>query len=196
MPAKAQNVQTDPLRWLQDHGDALFRYALLRIGDQTVAEELVQETLLAALGAQERFAGRSSERTWFLGILKHKTLDYFRRCSREQRVSDLPGEEYEIDDLFNRQGVWRKYPRPWPALPEETLENREFWEAFHRCLSGLPQRLAEVFALRELDEMETEEICDLLQVSATNVWTILHRARLRLRQCLEVRWFNPKKADK
>jgi len=189
MTEETASGRLDPARWVDDHGDALFRYALARIGDRDTAEELVQEALLAALGARDRFTGQSSERTWLIGILKHKMIDHLRRPSQEQAASGLDSLETQSEDVFDRRGVWRQYPRRWRGRPEQTLEDEEFWVVFQRCFSGLPRRLAEVFALRELDEMATESICDVLSVSATNLWTLLYRARLRLRRCLEVHWF-------
>lgn len=185
----------DPELWLEDHGDYLFRYALVRLQDREIAEDMVQETLLAALRAREKFQARSSVRTWLVGILKHKVLDHFRKSYREPPISDLLSSEDPSEALFDEKGKWKPGPIPWADDPRALLEQKEFWETFLRCMSDLPRRLAQVFALRELDGLKGEEICNLTKISATNLGVMLHRARLRLRRCLEINWF-VQKAEK
>ena len=75
-------LKLDPVQWLDKYGDYLYRYALMRVRDSAIAEDILQETLLAALGASQNHAGLSSERTWLVGIMKHKVVDYFRRVGR------------------------------------------------------------------------------------------------------------------
>jgi RNA polymerase sigma-70 factor (ECF subfamily) len=183
----------DPDRWVRSHGDALYRYALLRLGDADRAEDVVQETLLAALRAKKRFAGQSSERTWLVGILRHKIADRLRQHFRDKPSSACGEEKEDSETFFRRDGVWLEKPRRWSGLPEDVLEEQEFWEVLRGCLAGLPPRLAEAFTLRELDDLDSPKTCDVLGVSATNLWTLLHRARLRLRKCLEIRWFGEKR---
>ncbi len=179
----------DPEQWLADHGDALFRYALLHVADRSVAEDLVQETLLGALKARESFAGRSSTRTWLTGILKHKICDHVRRKTRRQPEEDLAAADELIADQFNQHGLWSGGPRKWRGDPSSAFDNAEFWDVLTRCLEALPERLRAAFAQREIEATPTEEICKLLDVTATNLWTLLHRARTRLRACLERNWF-------
>lgn len=169
----------DPEVWVEQHGDYLFRYALFRLRDPDLAESLVQETFLAALHSQEKFAGRSSERTWLVGILKHKIIDYFRRSSREQSE----------EEFFNERGYWKVEPEEWRLDPSAVIENQEFWRALTHCVSELSPRLANAFLLREVDGLSSEEVCKTLNISAPNLWVMLHRARLHLRQCLEKHWF-------
>lgn len=173
--------RTDPDRWVAEHGDALLRYALARVGEREAALDLVQEALLAALRGRAAFAGRSSVRTWLTGILRHKILDHFRARSRDPAA---PGPEPETE-LFDGHGRWRSPPGPWPADPSDALGRRQFWEALQRCLGELPPRHASAFALRELEGLETAELCKALEATPTNIWVILHRARLALRRCLE-----------
>lgn len=180
---------SDPSQWVDRHGDYLFRYALLRLRNRELAEEMVQETFLAALTARENFAGRSAERSWLVGILKHKIVDHFRRQQRERPASEIDNSPEWLDSLFDAKGWWREGPREWSAEPSKTLEQKEFWEVFFRCLSGLPTRQADAFSLRELEHLETDQICKVLQVSATNLWVVLHRARMRLWRCLDSNWF-------
>jgi len=183
---KAGRTKIDPEKWVDRHGDILYRFALLRVGDPSVAEDLVQESLCAAYEARERFSGRSSERTWLVGILKHKIADHFRRGAREIVVSDgferAAGEE---GDAFDERGRWRTPPVEWGGSPEDLVENHEFWEVFHHCLDGLSEGLRRVFSLRELDGLESGEVCKVLGITPTNLWVGLHRARNGLRKCLE-----------
>lgn len=176
---------------LTQHRPVLFRYALLTLRDADLAEDVVQETLLAALQAAAGFAERASLRTWLIGILKHKIADQQRRRARETQLFELdrigPDEDIE-EDLFNAEGGWHSPPKAW-SHPEQSLEQEEFWRIYEWCQQSLPLRQAKVFMLRELVGLEPEEICKELGFSSTNYWVTLHRARLRLRLCLETRWF-------
>jgi RNA polymerase sigma-70 factor (ECF subfamily) len=191
-PDSSRHESCDPSAWLDQHGDALFRYALLHLGDRTAAEDAVQDTLLAALTARERFTGRSSERTWLIGILKHKIVDRVREATRERPLADLDATAELVAGCFDQRGKWSPGPRRWSSGSDEPFQQREFWDIFRFCASRLPPSLSGAFLLREMAEMATEEICKLLSVTATNLWTMLHRARTRLRECLEVNWFGRK----
>jgi len=183
----------DPSTWVDAHGDVLYRYALLRVKDTHVAEDLVQETFISALEGLGAFKGGSSVRTWLVGILKHKILDYFRRNTREIASADLTALEGETEDeTFNRLEQWRHAPSSWKDSPDKLLENKEFWEVFVRCLEGMPESFRRAFALRELDGLGTEEACKILGVTSTNLWVMLHRARAKLRNCLDDNWFGEK----
>ena len=164
----------------------MFRYALTRTGDRDVAEDLVQESLLAALRARDRFAERSTEQTWLIGILRHNIAAHFRRSNREleEEMTDSPD-----DCWFDGTGHWNNGPSRWPRDPSAVLEDREFWDIVQACLSKLPPLLAEAFCSRELDEMNTEEICRTLDITVTNLGVRLYRARMGLRRCLEANWF-------
>lgn len=192
-PRATESVLADPEVWVERHGDYLYRYAMFRLRDATLAEDVVQETLLAALQAYGSFKGRGSERTWLTGILKHKMIDYFRRISREASVEESEAQ-FEHSEFF-RDGEWRDHwkveyaPTEWHANPEELLEQGEFWEVFSQCLAPLPARISSAFTLREVDGLTSEEICEVLNVTVNNLWVMLHRARMHLRRCLEVNWF-------
>lgn len=181
----------EPEKWLDDHGAALYSFALARTRDEHLAEEAVQETLLAALESRERFSGQSSLRTWLIGILKHKLMDHFRRSSRETTL-DAPDEgvdldECAVDEMFVSDGHWRERLADW-GNPEELLERGQFMAILQRCLDALPPRLARLFWLREVMEEDTENICKEMAITPTNLWTMLHRGRLGLRQCLDRNW--------
>jgi RNA polymerase sigma-70 factor (ECF subfamily) len=170
----------------------LLRYALLQLRNPAQAEDAVQETLLAALEGRERFSGRSSLRTWLTGLLKHKIIDHLRRSGREQPLVSADDDRSEadaVDALFVEDGHWREFPAQWGS-PAKAFENSRFWSAFELCLQRLPARTAKVFTMREVMEMTTDEICQELDITTTNCWVMLHRARLMLRECLEMTWFD------
>jgi RNA polymerase sigma-70 factor, ECF subfamily len=184
---------TSPERWLDEHGDALFRYAYVRLRDRGVAEDLVQETFLAALRTRGQFSGKSTERTWLIGILKHKLADHWRKRAREVPL-EAPSSAQDPDDLLQRlfdesnKDHWRVQPSTW-SDPHTALQDRQFWRVLSDCLAGLPPAQAQAFSLCEIDGLEGTEACKVLAVAPTNLWVMLHRARLRLRQCLELNWF-------
>jgi RNA polymerase sigma-70 factor, ECF subfamily len=180
---------TNPEKWVDLHGSYLFRFALSRLRNSELAENLVQETFLAALQGKNSFSGRSSERTWLIGILKHKIYDHLRRKYREVPITDVKQEEQTIDSFYDNAGVPNEKPTDWMPNPRELLKSNEFWETFENCLKKLPQRAADAFSLREIDDLDTKQICKLLRLTPTNLWVVLHRARLQLRRCLETNWF-------
>lgn len=190
---KRSDQAPNPETWVDEHGDYLYSYALLRLRDRELAEEIVQETFLAALKACHNFAGQSSERTWLVGILKHKIIDHFRRASRERLVANFEVSSSD-DELFRKSGEWAGHwtqegaPKEWANDPSQVVEQKEFGEIFNRCLGQLPPRLAEAFTLREIKGFSSEEICEILAISANNLWVMLHRARALLRRSLEVNW--------
>ena len=178
---------------IEKHRAYLYRYALLQVRDANRAEDVVQETLLAAIEGGERYAGRASVKTWLTGILKHKIIDLFRKQSRETQVPDTPDGEDErefTDRYFDqaRTDHWHTFPPTWQD-PVRSFEQKRFWEAFERCNTRLPDQTARVFAMRELMGMDTGDICKELGISSTNCWVILYRARMNLRECLEATWF-------
>lgn len=168
----------------------LLRYAMLRLRNPALAEDAVQETLLAALHARSGYSGQSAYRTWVVGILKHKIIDMTRKSAREQPLATEKDESESdaIDALFDANGSWREMAPAW-ADPEKSFEDKKFWQALERCLESMPARTARVFMMREVMDRSSEEICKDLEISATNLWVILHRARLNLRECLNVNWF-------
>jgi RNA polymerase sigma-70 factor (TIGR02943 family) len=179
--------QSIPEQWLSRHGDALFRYALLLVADEHRAEDLVQETLLAALEGRGRFSADASERTWLIAILRHKAIDERRRDRRrDQYLADV---DPVVEGNFNRFGKWRKPPGPWSPKPQSLLESQEFWAVFQSCMRALPARMREAFALRMVEDLDASETCRILEISSANLWTLLYRARERLRRCLEGKWF-------
>jgi RNA polymerase sigma-70 factor (ECF subfamily) len=179
---------------LAEFRDYLLRYAIYHLRDEDLAEEAVQDTLLAAFQAKAGFAAQSSVKTWLTGILKHKTIDAQRRACRDPLLLDSREDEDgepagDLDGLFDRQGHWGSDgPRTW-ADPDASLEQQDFWRTYEECTERLPKRTAMVFAMRESLGYDIEEICQNLDITATNCSVLLYRARLGLRHCLEKNWF-------
>ncbi len=180
----------DPVTWLEEHGDALYAYALLRVREPSTAEDLVQETLVAALNAIGSFKGQSSVRTWLTGIMKHKVIDHLRKSMREQPLDDqIENDQQNFDAWFDETGKWAHRPGDWES-PEQSLENTQFWDTMNNCIEKLPTRLRTLYILREFDGLDTDEILSTLNISSpNNLWTMLSRTRLQLRSCLEQNWF-------
>lgn len=178
----------DPEGWVDRHGDCLYRYALLRLGTPEVAADVVQETFVEALRALSTFSGRSSERTWLVGILKHRIVDHLRRSGRRDALQNGLTASAEVQSDFDHRGRWRRPPAAWPDDPARVLETREFWDAFGRCLARVPRSLADAFLLRELDGLTSDEVQTRLGITPANLWARLHRARSLLRNCLEAGW--------
>jgi RNA polymerase sigma-70 factor (ECF subfamily) len=176
---------------LQKHRPQLLKFAMLQLRNATAAEDVVQETLLAALQSSSGFAGQSSVKTWLIGILKHKIIDAIRKQSREQPLESAD-DETDIHDLqdavYREDGHFREDPADW-GDPEAALRQHRFFEVLERCMEGLPKKTARAFMMREVLGLETEEICKELGVTSTNCWVLLYRARMALRECLEGRWF-------
>lgn len=186
----------DADRWVELYGDYLFRYAMLRLRNRSAAEDVVQETFLSAYAAKDKFQHRSSVKTWLVSILRNKVIDHYRRASRDDRKNvSLENEDSEALDpieraSFNRFGIWKKWYDAWEADPETLVEQQHFMRRVRDCMSGLPENLRNVFVLKAVDNLETEDICNRLEISSSNAWVILYRARMRMRECLDVNWFH------
>jgi RNA polymerase sigma-70 factor (ECF subfamily) len=194
----APQPRIDPEAWVATHGDYLFHHALARTGRPDVAEDIVQETFLAAWQAAHRFAGRASERTWLLSILRNKIADHYRNQRTEIDSRDVEAlarlEEMQFTRHWPGGNAWNSgnAPHQWPDATK-SLESVEFWETLHRCAHKLPEQTARAFLLREVDGLETEVICRELKIKPSHLFVMLHRARLALRRCLELNWFRDRK---
>ncbi len=190
---------SDPERWVELHGDYLFRFAMMRLRDETQAEDAVQETFLAALKGGQSFSGRSAEKSWLVGILKNKISDYYRKASREKSFTDMEFYANEEGDRFVSQGAFKdgwladRAPQDWPD-PGASLDDAVFWQTFRNCSDKLPQKVGAVFVMREVDGVGSKEICATLNISESNLWVMLHRARMALRRCMEINWFGKSEA--
>lgn len=179
----------DTLR-LEQYRAPLLRFATLMLRNRAEAEDAVQDTLLAALQSAQSFSSRSSVKTWLVGILKHKINDAFRRASRQVLLEDADEIETlgDASSQFTTDGNWRQAPSHWND-PEAALSQRKFFELLERCIAGLPRNTAQVFVMREVMGMETEQICAAIGITPNNCFVMLHRARIKLRAQLEQQWF-------
>jgi RNA polymerase sigma-70 factor (ECF subfamily) len=175
---------------LQSQRAYLLRVATLQLRDTALAEDVVQDTLVAAIQGEQGFSGKSSLKTWLTGILKHKIVDAIRHKTRTPAFASLD-EECRVDDfdaLFDETGHWENPPADW-GDPESELSQQQFLAVMQACLEKLPPNTARAFMMREVMELETEEICTELTITSNNLWVILYRARMALRLCLEQNWF-------
>ena len=168
--------------WVERYGDMLYSYALTRVGDEISSQDLVQETFMAALQSRSSFSGQSTEKTWLVGILKHKIMDHFRKRYRGIE-KDLEFSE-DADETYSDKGDWRGALELLGREAEISLDSEHLIGALKGCIQSLPRVQRAVFALRELRHLETDEICNLLGITSTNMGVLLYRARQRLRVCL------------
>ena len=188
-PYKNKLKQEEVEKWFEEHGDGLYRFSLLRVGDQTQAEDLVQETFLAALQSWESYKGQSPLRGWLLGIMKHKIADYFRREGRFKEIKKEYEAEPEIKEQFGPFCWLKGYgPKKWSNDPQEAHLNNRFLNIVEKCLKKLSGQQREVFVLREIEEYKTKEIEGIMGITGNNIRVTLYRARVLLRSCIEKFW--------
>jgi RNA polymerase sigma-70 factor (TIGR02943 family) len=175
---------------LAQHRDYLLRFARLQLRNDAWAEDAVSETLLAALSKPQSFGNRSQLKTWLVGILKHKVIDVLRQRQREVALDPEEGDGGEELEalMFKADGHYANRPTDW-GNPEQDLNSRQFFQVLEACTDKLPAAMGRVFLMREWLELSSEEICKELSLTPTNLYVQLHRARLRLRECLELNWF-------
>lgn len=178
--------------WVEQYGDILYRFALVRVQNHSVAEDLVQDTFVVALKSQGSFRKQASPQTWLIGILKHKIIDHYRSnhktVSIEATTASGSGTD---DDSGNTSGT--KIPvnqcKEWAVTPEKIVEDGAFRDTLNSCLDRLPEKSRQIFLMREADEIKSEEICKVFNLTPTNLWVTLHRIRNQLKNCLEKNWF-------
>lgn len=180
----------NPDRWVQDHGDYLFSYAISRVSSRDKAEDLVQDCLLSAFAAREKFRGGSSERTWLISILKRKIIDHYRKQSRNPE-SAVDTFHMPFHKGGEHDGGWIKdhAPSDWAISSLDGNEDEDLMRVIQYCISLLSPKMAASFTLKTLEEISTEDICKELGISESNLWVLLHRARLQLRECIESQWY-------
>jgi RNA polymerase sigma-70 factor (TIGR02943 family) len=195
-PPTSQNNTLSPGGWVDNYADYLYSYAYSRVSDEEVARDLVQDTFLSALKAKDSYKGAASEKTWLVSILKRKIIDQYRRAAVRKESSFEESEAYKVayghyftEDGF-MPGDWHKAhaPREW-NLDKSRIEQNEFRRVLLACLGRLPKAWAAVFSMKHMDEESSENICKELNISASNFWVIIHRAKLQMRECLEKNWF-------
>ncbi|MDO7536362.1 RNA polymerase factor sigma-70 [Acinetobacter pittii] len=178
--------------FLQDLRQQMIKFAFLQLSSLPQAEDVVQEALTSAFQHLDSFKGRAAFKTWVFAILKNKIIDMIRQKSRLVAMTELfkdEESELSIDALFDASGHWHKYeaPQAWQS-PEEMMEQADFWIIFEACLNHLPAKYAQVFMMREVIELSSNEICSKLELSISNFNVLMYRSRTRLRECLENKW--------
>ncbi len=190
------NEALQPSKWLQLYGDFLFSLALLKTGNKELAEDLVQETFLSAVKAKESFKGKSSEKTWLVAILKNKIVDHYRKKDVLKQADDYltTTEQSFHNSFFNSEeasfGHWTKDTSPldWKKGADAVVNSKEFYKILQDCIDKLPPRLVPVFLARFIDEEDAEIICKEFDLSSSNYWVLIHRAKVLMRSCLEKNW--------
>ena len=183
-----QKHTLNPKKWIQLYADYLYNYALIRVNNQDLAKDLVQETFFSGLKGKDNFKGLASERTWLVSILKRKIIDHYRK------INSIKGKKEVRVNFYNdgeNKGNWleERVPVSWQNEAEKNIENQELKNALDGCIDNLPEKYRMVFLLKSVQNYETEEICNELDITASNLWVIIHRARQQLRRCLEDNWF-------
>jgi RNA polymerase sigma-70 factor (ECF subfamily) len=196
----AKNTQTaqELIRgWVYEHGDDLYGWALHKTGDRETAEDLVQDTFLAAIRSVKSFKGQSQPKTWLYAILKNKITDHFRDAYRRSQMGDRPRSsapqtnEGLADSFFDDVGNWKEpfHPADWHEMKDELLDDNEFRSVFEYCMKELPEHWSDALKFKYLMGKDGNVICQELDVSRSNYWQILHRAKVQVRVCLEKYWF-------
>lgn len=187
------DITLNPDKWIDDYGNYLYNFAMMRVYNSDVAEDLVQDTFYSAVKAKESFLGNSSEKTWLTSILKRKIIDYYRKNARSKEDNILDNEDH-----FQREGILKGHwednslPHDWGSVMEPTaVENTELYKVVKKCLSKIPPRMAATFTLKEFEDYTTEEICKELNITPSNLWVMMHRTKVQLRDCIEKNWFKP-----
>ncbi|WP_431159198.1 sigma-70 family RNA polymerase sigma factor [Winogradskyella poriferorum] len=180
--------QLNPNNWISQYSDYLFNYTVTRVNDRVMAQDLVSETFLAGLKSMANFKGEASERTWLVSILKRKIIDYYRKINSNKGKAEVR-MNYSSDS--DAEGDWleERIADPFDKTAEDKLENSELGDAIYDCLAKLPEKQAEVFKMKTILGYDTETICNELNITASNLWVIIHRARTALADCMEKNWF-------
>lgn len=179
----------NPKLWVQNYGDYLYNYANFRVSSKEVSEDLIQETFISALKAKDSFRGDSTELTWLLAILKRKVIDHYRKLSaqKERTLSEYTSP-FKDEGVFEGHWLNDRLPKDWSSEADSSLNQEEFQGILEYCLSLLPPKWKSVFVLKFMEELSSEEVCKETGCSASNFWVIMHRARLKLRECVENKW--------
>ncbi|OYX24887.1 MAG: RNA polymerase subunit sigma-70 [Flavobacteriales bacterium 32-35-8] len=179
--------EINPSKWIDLYSDYLFNYTITRINDRDMAQDLVQDTFLAGLKSMKNFKGEASERTWLISILKRKIIDHYRKINSNKGKAEVR-ITYSDDES---EGDWleERVADPFDKTAEDLMQNSELGDAIFECLSKLPEKQAQVFRMKTIEGYETEDICKELNINASNLWVIIHRARTAMASCLEENWF-------
>ena len=181
------NHEIDPNKWVDRYSDYLYNYTISRVNDRVLAQDLVQDTFFAGLKSMKNFKGEASERTWLIAILKRKIIDYYRKINSNKGKAEV---RINYNDSES-EGDWleERVADPFDKTAEDTMQNNELGDAIYNCLEKLPQKQADVFKMKTILGYETEVICNELNITASNLWVIIHRARTAMADCLKENWF-------
>ena len=194
--AEKEKYVCNPEIWVDEYSDAFFRFAMYRVKSREIAEDLVQETFLSGLKSLEKFRRDCPEKSWLYNILRNKIIDHFRKKTNQEIKQSSAVVETDDDSFygqfFKKEGQWNNEASPenWDISADKIMEQEEFMQFLMLCLSLLPETWAKVFSLKNIDDFSTNEICKELDITPSNLWTIIHRSKLQLRGCLEKRWLN------
>jgi len=184
------NKKLDPNTWVDSYADYLYRYAIIRVNSAQQAEDLVQDTFLSGIKGLHAFKGKSNERTWLTAILRRKIIDHYRKQSGNKEVSiDNLNDRFKAEGIMKNRWIKANAPQRWVSAVDQQVETDEFYSVLRSCIAHLPDAWASCFVLRTIEELSTDEVCKELNISSSNLWVMLHRARLKLRECLENTWF-------
>ena len=161
----------------------------MRVNDHEVSKDLVQETFFSGLKSAKNFEGKATERTWLISILKRKIIDHYRKTNSKKGQAEVRMNFYNDGE---NEGDWieERVPQSWDSEVEKKIENTELQQQIDLCADKLPKKYAMVFRMKTIQEVDTEVICKELGITSSNLWVIIHRARVQLRKCLEDNWFN------
>ena len=179
---------SDPATWVDEFGDFFYRFAMSRLRDPNAAEEAVQETFVAGIRSLSSYEGKATTRNWLMGILTRKIVDIIRQRQRTSSVSGFDGEMDPEQVLFDSSGHWRESATAWANEPSKNIHAGELWDVVQKCLSKLPMGQSDAFTLSVIDGLESQEICQTLGITESNLWVRLHRARMQLAQCVGPLW--------
>jgi RNA polymerase sigma-70 factor (TIGR02943 family) len=176
----------DPSLWIEKYSDEMFRFTLLRVKEETHVDDIIQETILAALQAKGSFEGRSTEKTWLFGILKNKIFEYYRETKKKYKYAlELKDEANPCDSEFDGKGHWQALPFSWGIDPDKAFENKQNYQVLSECIDGLSPKYRQLFVFREIEKQSAESICKDFDITTNNLWVILHRVRNLLKKCIE-----------
>lgn len=178
----------EPDKWVDRYSDYLYNYAIGRVNNHEVAQDIVSETFLSALKGIKSFEGRSSERTWLIAIIKRKIIDYYRKQSTEKERAKVSFHNMDAD--YEKDWLEENVADLQLLSADEKLENDELRMAILECMTELNDIQARVFRMKNIEGLDSEYICNELNITPSNLWVILHRARKILMDCMEKKWFN------
>ncbi len=186
---KTNKPLLSPEKWVDNHGDYLYNFAFSRVQSTALAEDLVQETFVAGLKAMKSFKGKSSEITWLISILKRKVIDHYRKSSTKKEIAESSfSKPFQEDGVWEGHWIMERAPKEWPEELDDPIHQDEFRKILEACLADLPDKWKSVFVLKVMEEVNSDEVCKELGCTPSNLWVMLHRARLKLRECIEINW--------